>query len=129
MKIIPNAIAVAFLLFGTSTYAEYSLETLYQVYVGDIDDQEIVVSTLTYEPGHSSQIHRHFAHVVVYVLEGTLKMAVGDGETVTLGPGEVFVEKPDDIHTVSMNASATEPAKALVFQLKEKGTPASVPAD
>jgi len=129
VKMILNAVAAMFLLFGTSTSAEYSSETLYQVYVGDTDDQEIVVSTLTYEPGHSSGVHRHFAHVIVYVLEGTLRMAVGDGETVTLGPGELFVENPDDIHTVSMNASATEPAKALVFQLKDKDTPVSVPAD
>ena len=129
MKMTLNAIAAMFLLFGTSTSAEYSSETLYQVYVGDTDDQEIVVSTLTYEPGHSSEIHRHFAHVIVYVLEGTLRMAVGDGETVTLGPGELFVENPEDVHTVSMNASATEPAKALVFQLKDKDSPASVPAN
>jgi len=129
VRVILQVITVMSLLFGTAAYAEYSSETLYQVYVGDTDDQEIVVSALTYEPGHSSEIHRHFAHVVVYVLEGTIRMAVGDGETVTLGPGELFVEKPDDIHTVSMNASSTEPARALVFQLKEKGAPASVPAD
>jgi quercetin dioxygenase-like cupin family protein len=63
------------------------------------------------------------------VLEGTVKMAVAGGDTRTLNPGDVFYENPDDVHTVSMNASDTEPAKILVFFLKEKGAAATEPAD
>ena len=45
------------------------------------------------------------------------------GEAQTLQPGEVFYETPEDIHSVSMNASDTQPARILVFFLKEKGAP------
>lgn len=129
MKLIRSAVVLASLLLSPVVFAEYSSETIYQVDVGDVENQEIVVSVLTYEPGHKSDSHRHHAHIVLYVLEGTVKMAVAGSETLTLGQGEVFVENPDDIHTVSMNASETEPAKALVFWLKTKGAPSSVPAD
>jgi len=74
--------------------------------------------TVEYPPGGSSAEHRHNAHTFVYVLEGSLVMAVKGGKEVTLGPGETFYESPDDIHSVSRNASATKPAKFLVFLVK-----------
>ena len=48
-------------------------------------------------------------------------------EPVTLKPGQTFYEGPDDIHTVSRNASKTKPAKFLVFLLKDKDAPVLVP--
>jgi quercetin dioxygenase-like cupin family protein len=81
-----------------------------------------------YAPGASSAIHRHNANTFVYVLEGSVVMQVRGGKEVTLGPGQTFYESPDDIHTVSKNASATKPAKFLVFFVKEMGAPGTVPA-
>src|SRR6266566_1524714 len=65
--------------------------------------------------------HRHNAHTFVYVLEGSVVMQVKGGKEVTLGPGQTFYESPDDIHTVSKNASDTKPARFLVFFVKQKG--------
>ena len=84
--------------------------------------------TVEYPPGGSSAEHRHNAHVFVYVLEGSVVMAVKGGKEVTLGPGQTFYESPEDIHTVSKNASNTKPAKFLVFFVKDKGAPPTVPA-
>ena len=84
--------------------------------------------TVEYAPGASSAIHRHNANTFVYVLEGSVVMQVRGGKEVTLGPGQTFYESPEDIHTVSKNASATKPAKFLVFFVKEKGAPGTVPA-
>jgi quercetin dioxygenase-like cupin family protein len=84
--------------------------------------------TVEYAPGASSAIHRHNANTFVYVLEGSVVMQVKGGNPVTLGPGQTFYESPDDIHSVSKNASATKPAKFLVFFVKEKGAPGTVPA-
>jgi quercetin dioxygenase-like cupin family protein len=81
-----------------------------------------------YAPGASSAEHRHNAHTFVYVLEGSVVMQVKGGNQLTLGPGETFYESPDDIHTVSKNASTTKPARFLVFFVKEKGAPATVPS-
>ena len=83
--------------------------------------------TVEYPPGGSSSKHRHNAHTFVYVLEGSVIMQAGDGKPVTLGPGQTFYESPDDIHTVSKNASSSQPAKFLVFFVKDKGAPSTVP--
>jgi len=85
--------------------------------------------TVEYAPGASSTPHRHNAHTFVYVLEGSVVMQVKGGQEVTLGPGQTFYESPEDVHSVSKNASSTKPAKFLVFFVKVKGTPGSVPAN
>lgn len=80
-----------------------------------------------YAPGGSSERHRHNAHVFVYVLEGSVVMQVEGRDAVTLKPGQTFYESPDDIHSVSKNASDSQPAKFLVFFVKDKGAPPVVP--
>jgi len=89
--------------------------------------KETIMITVEYPPGWSSAAHRHDAQTFVYVLEGSVVMAVRGGKEVTLGPGQTFYESPDDVHSVSRNASATKPAKFLVFMLKDKDKPASTP--
>jgi quercetin dioxygenase-like cupin family protein len=89
--------------------------------------KEGVMLTVEYAPGASSGKHRHNAHTFVYVLEGAIVMQVEGGEAVTLGPGQTFYESPEDIHMVSKNASDSQPAKFLVFFVKDKGAPPTVP--
>ena len=93
-----------------------------------IPGKEGVMLTVEYAPGQASASHRHNASTFVYVLEGSVVMQVKGGKQMTLGPGEVFYESPDDVHVVSRNASDTKPAKILVFFVKDKGAPASVPS-
>jgi quercetin dioxygenase-like cupin family protein len=89
--------------------------------------KEVVMTTVVYAPGGSSPPHRHDAQVFVYVLEGHVNMQVKGGKLMTLGPGDTFYESPTDIHTVSANASKTDPAKFLAFLIKDKGKPVTVP--
>ena len=88
-----------------------------------IPGKEAVMLTVEMAPGQASKPHRHDANVFVYVLQGTLIMQVKGGPSVTLHPGDTYYENPGDVHTVSQNASKTEPAKFLVFIVKDKGTP------
>lgn len=80
-----------------------------------------------YPPGSSDPIHRHNAEAFVYVLEGSVVMQVKGGKQVTLTPGQTFYEGPDDVHVVGRNASTTQPAKFVVFLVKDKGAPVVVP--
>ena len=89
--------------------------------------KELLMITVEHAPGGSSPIHRHNAHAMVYVLEGSVVMQLKGGKQVTLTPGQTFYEGPNDIHTVDRNASSTQPAKFLVFLIKDKGAPALVP--
>lgn len=63
------------------------------------------------------------------MLEGTVVMQVRGDKEVTLTAGQTFYEGPDDVHVVGRNASNTEPAKLLVFLVKDKGAPVLVPAN
>jgi quercetin dioxygenase-like cupin family protein len=94
----------------------------------NIAGKEGLMITVEYAPGASSPKHRHDAHTFVYVLEGSIVMQAEGGQAVTLGPGQTFYETPQDIHAVSKNASATKPAKFLVFLVKDKGVPPVLPA-
>lgn len=89
----------------------------------DIEGKEGLVITVEYAPGASTPKHVHKAHVFVYMLEGSVNMQVEGGERVTLKPGDTFYELPTDVHLVSENASDTEPAKFLVFFVKDQGVP------
>ena len=90
--------------------------------------KEVLMYTVDFPAAFSSPIHRHDAQVSVYVLEGTVVMQVRGQKEVTLGPGQSFYEDPNDIHTVSRNASSTKPAKFVVFLIHKKGAPLVIPA-
>ena len=89
--------------------------------------EEGVMMIVDYPPGNVDPIHRHNAHAFVYVLEGSIVMQVRGGKEVTLTPGQTFYEGPDDIHVVGRNASKTEPAKFVLFFVRDKGAPVLVP--
>ena len=91
--------------------------------------KELLVITVEHAPGGSNPAHRHNAHAMVYVLEGSVVMQVKGGKEVTLTPGQVFYEGPNDVHLIDRNASSTEPAKFVVFLVKEKGAPALLPIE
>src|SRR5262245_1604313 len=95
----------------------------------DCPGKEGVLISVEYPPGGADPIHRHNAHAFVYVLEGSVVMQVEGKDEVTLTEGQTFYEAPDDVHLVGRNASATEPAKFVVFLVKDKGAPILVPAD
>lgn len=85
--------------------------------------------TVDYPPGAVDPVHRHNAHGFIYVLEGSIVMGVRGGKPVTLTAGQTFYEGPDDIHTVGRNASQTQPAKFLVFLIKDAGAPVLTPVN
>jgi quercetin dioxygenase-like cupin family protein len=89
--------------------------------------KEVQMIVVDYPPGSADPVHRHDAHAFVYVLEGSIVMGVKGGKEVTLKAGDTFHEGPNDIHTVGRNASATQPARFVVFLIKNKGAPILTP--
>ncbi|MBL8271538.1 cupin domain-containing protein [Steroidobacter sp.] len=94
-----------------------------------VPGKEVTVLTVEYLPGGASLPHRHDADVFVYVLEGAVTMQVDGKEPVTVRKGQTFRESPHDIHRQSANASKTEPARFVVFMVKDIGKPATRPVD
>ena len=95
--------------------------------LSNIPGKELLMITVEYPPGGSDPVHRHNAHALVYVLEGSIVMGVDGEKPVTLTAGQTFYEGPNDIHTVGRNASETMPAKFLVVLLKDKDAPVLIP--
>jgi quercetin dioxygenase-like cupin family protein len=93
-----------------------------------ITGKEGMMLTVDFPPGMGSPPHRHNANTFVYVLQGSVVMQVAGGEEKTLHVGDTFYESPTDVHTVGRNASKTEPARILVFFVKDAGAPATMPA-
>ena len=102
---------------------------LFKQDLADLPGKAGQMLTVEFAPGEVSAPHRHNAHTFVYVLEGSVVMQVQGGAAKTLTAGQTFYENPDDIHTVANNASDTEPAKILVFFIKDRAAPASIPVE
>ncbi len=117
------------LVTGTAMAQEAKVTPLMSKDLTENPGREVLMITVEYAPGGSDPIHRHNAHAIVYVLEGSVVMQLKGGKPVTLTPGQTFYEGPHDIHVVGRSASSTKPAKLLVFLIKDKGAPVLVPAE
>jgi quercetin dioxygenase-like cupin family protein len=123
------ALVLVCLLTGTAIAQQPKVTSLISKDLTENPGKELLMITVEHAPGGSNAIHRHNAHAIVYVLEGSVVMQVKGGQQVTLTPGQTFYEGPDDVHVVDRNASDTNPAKFLVFMIKDKGAPALVPVE
>ena len=115
------------LVAATSAVQDTKVTPLMTKDLAGLTGKEAMMLTVEYAPGALSTRHRHNANTFVYVLEGSIVMQVDGGKEVTLGPGQTFYESPSDVHAVSKNASASQPARFLVFFVKDKDAPALVP--
>ena len=118
---------VASLVVDTAGAEEAKVTQLLSKELKDGPGKEGLMMVVEYPPGNADPIHRHNANGFIYVLEGSVVMQVKGGKQVTLTPGQTFYEGPEDVHTVGRNASSTQPAKLLVFMVKDKGAPVLVP--
>jgi quercetin dioxygenase-like cupin family protein len=116
------------LLSSTVVAQEAKVTQLLSKDLTDLGKEGLMI-TVEYPLGTSDPIHRHNAHAFIYVLEGSIVMQLRGGKETVLTPGQTFYEGPDDVHIVGRNASQTQPAKFLVFFVKDKGAPVLLPAN
>ena len=85
--------------------------------------QKVTGVLVEYGPGGSSPPHHHTSKgsVVAYVIEGAIRSKVNDGPVTVYQAGESWLEPPGAAHSVSANASATEPARLLAVFVAEDG--------
>lgn len=88
---------------------------IYDYELANSPGKSIVGLELRYAPGGWSPPHRHAgAQAVAYVLEGEFLSGMNGNPAKVYKAGEKFVELPGCHHTVSDNASMTEPMRAIV---------------
>jgi len=88
---------------------------VYEHALPNVPGKSIKGVLVEYGPGGTSSAHTHPKSAFIYatVLEGAIKSSVNKEPVVTYRKGESFSEMPGDRHSVSANASETEPAKLL----------------
>jgi len=124
---VPLCLVPLCLIAGTLMAQQPQVTPLLSQDLTDMPGKEGLMITVEYAPGGADPIHRHNAHGFIYVLEGSVVMQVQGGTPTTLTPGQTFYEGPNDVHVVGRNASSTQPAKFLVFLIKDQGAPTLVP--
>jgi quercetin dioxygenase-like cupin family protein len=98
------------------TTARETITPAFAEAIANVPGKTMTALVVEYAPGGKSPSHRHGqAFVVGYVLSGAIRSRVNDGEERVYHAGEYWTEKPGVHHTVSENASATEPAKLLAI--------------
>jgi quercetin dioxygenase-like cupin family protein len=89
--------------------------------------KNVLIATVTYQPGQASDPHMHPGSIFAYVLEGHVVSQLEGGPPKTFGPGDSWYEAPGAHHIVSRNASTTRPAKLLVFAIVGEHDPVKLP--
>ena len=77
---IKRILMLSTLLAGTLVAQEARVTTLLSKDLAGIPGKEALMITVEYAPGATDAIHRHNAHVFVYVLEGSVVMQVRGGK-------------------------------------------------
>ena len=111
------AFLIAILGMGSAIAADKNSKVtlVYEHALPNVPGKSIKGVLVEYAPGGSSSAHTHPKSAFIYatVLEGAIRSSVNDGLVVTYRTGQSFSEMPGDRHSVSENASKTEPAKLL----------------
>ena len=100
---------------GIAADKNVKVTLVYEHALPNVPGKSIKGVLVEYGPGGKSSTHTHPKSAFIYatVLEGAIRSSVNDGPVVTYRAGQSFSEMPGDRHSVSENASKTEPAKLL----------------
>ena len=100
-----------------------SVKPVFAYDLPNLPGQKMTAVLVEYGPGGSSPPHHHTnqGSVVAYVLDGAIRSKVNDGPVTVYHAGESWLEPPGAAHSVSANASTTEPARLLAVFVAEDG--------
>jgi quercetin dioxygenase-like cupin family protein len=89
----------------------------------NVPGKSLEAVTVSYPPGAKSGPHHHAksAFIMAYVISGAIRSQVEGEPARVYHAGETWSEAPGAHHTISENASATEPAELLAVFLVDTG--------
>jgi quercetin dioxygenase-like cupin family protein len=114
---------------GARLYGQPKTGIAFERALPEMDGKKLNVKVVEvrYAPGQVSTPHRHGCAVMVYVVSGAVRMGVRGGTDSVYRRGEVFFERPTDIHQVGANASATDSAHFTATFVCDHVGPLTVP--
>jgi quercetin dioxygenase-like cupin family protein len=83
----------------------------------NVPGKKAMMIEVDYKPGQSSIAHKHDGSTMAYVLSGQITSQVKGQKAITYKAGQYWYEPAGSEHLISKNASATKPAKLLVFMV------------
>ena len=118
------AVGVALGVVGNVNAREPSLKRteVLRVDMAGMEGKEAHMWVAEIAPGAETAKHSHPTPRFVYVIEGSVTVEFEGGSPQVFTAGEAFQSKPGVEHTFR-NASTTEAAKALGFQIAERDQP------
>ena len=89
----------------------------------NVPGKSVEAVAVSYPPGAKSGAHHHAksAFIMAYVISGAVRSQVEGEPARVYHAGETWSEAPGAHHTISENASATEPAELLAVFLIDTG--------
>ena len=89
----------------------------------NVPGKSLEAVAVSYPPGAKSAAHHHAksAFIMAYVISGAIRSQLEGEPARVYHAGETWSEAPGAHHTVSENASATEPAELLALFLVDTG--------
>jgi quercetin dioxygenase-like cupin family protein len=133
ITIATTCAALALSMPGPISAHDRKAETVtsnFEAAIPNIAGKSLIAVEVDYAPGVASTSHTHAksAFIYAYVISGAIESKVNDGETRIYRAGESWSEPPNALHSISRNASKTEPAKLLaVFVLDTNDNPLTTP--
>lgn len=128
---VPLAALAAAVLLAPAAHAEPTPENSdHEPVVRPVFNQPTIVPgksleavSVRYPPGAKSGAHHHAksAFIMAYVISGAIRSQVEGEPARVYRAGETWSEPPGAHHTISENASATEPAELLAVFLLDTG--------
>ncbi len=131
--IAATCLALAISMAGPVAAHDGQAETVtknFEAAIPNIPGKSLIALEVNYAPGAASPPHTHAksSFIYAYVISGAIELKVNDGETRIYRAGESWSEPPGATHSISRNASRTEPAKLLaVFVLDTNDNPLTTP--
>jgi quercetin dioxygenase-like cupin family protein len=112
--------ALAFSMAGAVSAQDGEAQTVtknFEAAIPNIPGKSLIALEVEYAPGAASPSHTHAksAFIYAYVISGAIESKVNDGKTRIYRAGESWSEAPGATHSISRNASKTEPAKLLAI--------------
>jgi quercetin dioxygenase-like cupin family protein len=94
--------------------------------VEDLPGGEARLYLIEYSPGADGSGHHHPVVGLGYMLSGTILSAFADDEVVSINEGQSFLDAAHLVHTVSRNASPTEPARFVIAYTVKHQEPVTI---
>ena len=95
----------------------------------NVPGKKAMMIEVDYKPGQSSIAHKHEGTAMAYVLSGSITSQVKGEKAITYKAGQYWYEPAGSEHLISKNASATNPAKLLVFMVLSPDEKVMIPLD